>query len=248
MYRKTANIIFVVIIALTLVAIAITLDFIPVGKDIKQFVIIGFFVLINVGVALILRQLSLLEKDKSKEKIKIVYKDVKKKEKEDKDLDKEKEAQRVKNITSYILDGIDNISTHEKFSEKLLSNFSKKFDIVQGIVYLKDKNKSTFSTSSSFASYEDKTYKSFEIGEGITGQVAKNKKFLYIDNIPENYITILSGLGEGNPKYLAFLPIVSHDQTIAVIEFATFDALPEPTDKIFDVLSDKLTTHFEKYV
>lgn len=73
----------------------------------------------------------------------------------------------------------------------------------------------------------------FESGEGLIGQAAKSGKQLYIDNVPKGYITILSGLGNSNPNYLLIVPVVVDNQTLGVLEIATFrDLTPEERTNI----------------
>jgi len=65
---------------------------------------------------------------------------------------------------------------------------------------------------------------SFQFGEGLVGQCALNKRIMLIENIPDDYITIDSGLGKTNPKTILLLPIVREGEVLAVLEFATLGA------------------------
>ncbi|MEI9922146.1 MAG: GAF domain-containing protein [Bacteroidota bacterium] len=67
---------------------------------------------------------------------------------------------------------------------------------------------------------------SYKLGEGLVGRVAAENERLYLDNLPDNYITVFSGLGNASPKYLAVIPI-----TNGVIELATFTGINESTLK-----------------
>ena len=42
----------------------------------------------------------------------------------------------------------------------------------------------------------------YEFGEGLIGQSAASGNTLYVDDVPEGYIKIVSGLGSASPKYL----------------------------------------------
>ena len=111
----------------------------------------------------------------------------------------------------------------EKFFDQLLINMSKCLDIVQGVAYALRSTDSKYFMAGSYAYYTEQTDRTFEVGEGIPGQVAKDKKILFMDNVPEDYIRVVSGLGNGSPRYLMEVPLVFEDQTWAVLELASFD-------------------------
>lgn len=248
MYKRSANIVFGIIIFLSLIQLAIFFKIIPISNDaVKEDSILVYIFLVIAGSFAMSKFIGLLQDQKPKEEVKIIYKSFDK-EKAGPDIIEKKATDKVEKYASLIETGIDQTMENEIFSEILLNNFAKTFDIVQGIVFILDKEKNIFRTSNTYAFYQTETDKSFEIGEGIAGQVAKNKTFLYIDNVPENYITVLSGLGEGNPKFLGFLPIVFEGNTIAIIEFATFNALPASSDRIFELISEKLAPYFAKFI
>ena len=62
----------------------------------------------------------------------------------------------------------------------------------------------------------------FRLGQSLIGQVAKSKKPMLVSNVPPEYVTISSGLGEGTPVNLIVMPIVFEGQVLGVIEAASF--------------------------
>ncbi len=73
---------------------------------------------------------------------------------------------------------------------------------------------------------------SFELGEGLIGQVAASGKSLYLDELPEGYAACIeSGLGTALPKFLFLLPLKKEDEVTGVIEVATFTAISEADRK-----------------
>ena len=108
------------------------------------------------------------------------------------------------------------------YAERILRNLAKHFQIVQGVFYLKNKSNGEFEVLSTFAFTSEKGPSSFKVGEGIPGQVAKNKTLLNLRKIPDNYLTIQSGLGEAPPRNLLMLPLLLNKETIGIIEIATF--------------------------
>lgn len=65
--------------------------------------------------------------------------------------------------------------------------------------------------------------KVFERGEGMAGQCVLEKQSIYMTDIPNNYMTITSGLGEALPRALLIVPLKSEEQVVGVIEIAGFE-------------------------
>ncbi len=64
--------------------------------------------------------------------------------------------------------------------------------------------------------------KTLDFGEGLVGQSAIEKRSIFITEVPENYITLSSGLGRGNPKSILIVPLKSEEDVVGVIEIASF--------------------------
>jgi hypothetical protein len=133
-------------------------------------------------------------------------------------------------------------------SENLLACLSKVYEITQAEIFLVSRtdNREKLVLSATYAFYvpEDKVYE-FEIGEGLIGQVAKAGKPLYMNNLPQGYITVKSGLGESTPSHLLILPWKNQDgSTVAVLEIASFKAFDSPDIDLIESLSNKVTEFY----
>ncbi|WP_375578375.1 GAF domain-containing protein [Marivirga tractuosa] len=110
-------------------------------------------------------------------------------------------------------------------AEKLLSYLADQLEASQAAIYVADKkgNKNIISLFAAYAFVlpESQTV-SYEFGEGLAGQVAKEKKLINISDIPKGYIKILSGLGESNPAHLILCPIMKDQKLLGVAEIASF--------------------------
>lgn len=75
--------------------------------------------------------------------------------------------------------------------------------------------------------YDRKKYlqKRIQPGQGMVGQVYLERKYVYTNKIPQDYIKITSGLGVANPKYLLLMPLIANDEIEGVLEIASFNAL-----------------------
>ncbi len=62
----------------------------------------------------------------------------------------------------------------------------------------------------------------YRIGQSLIGQVAKSKRPIVVDEVPQGYIRISSGLGDAAPANLAIMPVMFEDQVLGVVELASF--------------------------
>jgi PAS domain S-box-containing protein len=110
--------------------------------------------------------------------------------------------------------------------DKLLSDLVKYLNANQGAIFLlnEEKREKTFLEMVSAYAWDRKKFitKTIEIGEGLVGQAAIEKGTIYLTDVPENYITITSGLGFANPRSTLIVPLLFNDELFGVMEFASF--------------------------
>lgn len=138
---------------------------------------------------------------------------------------------------------------HDNNLEQMLDNFLaylvKYLNCNQGAIFLAENNEDTQETElklvSSYA-YNKKKYeqRTVQIGEGLVGQCYVEQLPIYLTNIPENYITITSGLGHATPSFLAVTPAQFNNRTWAVIELASFDILKEEAIDLINRIAETL--------
>jgi hypothetical protein len=120
----------------------------------------------------------------------------------------------------------------------------KQIDAGQGAVYLtttkENKRKVELSAGYALSIGESNTI-SFDFGEGLIGQAASGGSTLYIDEVPEGYIKIISGLGAASPKYLLIVPMKKNTQVIGVIEIASFTPISEDQRKFVEESAQIIT-------
>ena len=112
-----------------------------------------------------------------------------------------------------------------------------------GVFYLKEVGKSDqyLTRMSSFASKAfEQERKQFRLGEGLIGQCALLKRPIHINQVPDDYLKIVSGLGEASPKTIMILPVLFEDQVLAVIEIASFEALTPLHIKLLEEVNNNL--------
>lgn len=132
-------------------------------------------------------------------------------------------------LAESVIPRIDPKEKTEDYAERILRNMSKHFGIVQGVFYLRDPQTKLFEPVSTFAYASDKKPSPFRVGEGIPGQVAKNKTLMHLTTIPEGYLKIQSGLGKSSPTNLLIIPLLLQKETIGIIELASFRVFDQET-------------------
>ncbi|MDP4209420.1 MAG: GAF domain-containing protein [Bacteroidota bacterium] len=125
----------------------------------------------------------------------------------------------------------------EHFGEQLLKNMANEFNIVQALFYSKGATSDIFHCYAQYAYFSETKPAEFTTGETLPGQAVKNKNIVSINNIPDNYMTIASGLGQGAPKSLVFVPLIHNSDIVGLIEYATFGKLSDENRNALEELS-----------
>lgn len=124
--------------------------------------------------------------------------------------------------------------TDKSAMEAGLNAICKQLEAGQGAIYAvnESEEKRTVELQGGYAlNIGESTTINYEFGEGLIGQAAVSGRSLYVDDVPEGYIKIVSGLGSASPKYLLIVPMKHNDQVLGVIEIASFTPLSEDSRK-----------------
>jgi signal transduction histidine kinase/HAMP domain-containing protein/ActR/RegA family two-component response regulator len=113
----------------------------------------------------------------------------------------------------------------QSLTDQIMSELTPVVGAQHGAFYLAEQegDASVFSLTSTYAHTKRKGLSNrFQIGEGLVGQSARERKPIIVSEVPDDYIVIGSGLGQAGPKNVAVVPVLFEDQVRAVIELATF--------------------------
>ncbi|MBE9467182.1 MAG: PAS domain S-box protein [Bacteroidetes bacterium] len=103
-----------------------------------------------------------------------------------------------------------------------LINYTK---VTQGAFYVYEEDEKKLVNVATFA-YNRKKYQTqeFKLGQGLIGQSAYEMDTIYRTEIPDDYVTITSGiLGEEKPSCILIVPLITDDKLQGVIEFASLE-------------------------
>src|SRR5688572_19237521 len=116
-------------------------------------------------------------------------------------------------------------------------------EMQHGVFYITDTSQDD-TVLKLLASYAARKRKSmateFQLGEGLVGHCAVEKKILIIKDPPSNYVKINSGLGEATPTNIVVLPVLFEGQIKAVIELASFTPFNENQFGFLDQLTESI--------
>jgi HAMP domain-containing protein/CheY-like chemotaxis protein/signal transduction histidine kinase len=113
----------------------------------------------------------------------------------------------------------------ESVSRLIMSELTPLVSAHHGAFFIADGEEDT-TTLRLIASYAYRTRKHvsprFHLGEGLVGQSALEKSPILLQNVPDDYIQITSGLGEAPPRNIIVLPILFEGEVKGVVELASF--------------------------
>jgi methyl-accepting chemotaxis protein len=82
----------------------------------------------------------------------------------------------------------------------------------------------------------------FEIGEDLVGEVVLRKKTIHIKKLPENYLSITSGLGAAAPLELVLIPLKVKEEVIGVLELGTFTNFQARHIEFLEKIGERIAT------
>ncbi len=168
-------------------------------------------------------------------------------------LKKELEARdnnSVKKSGTGIFEDIENLFVNlppfaekSKFCNKALSVLGDNLEVITGLFFVYDKQSQDFSVEGNYGIRKDEPVTPFNIGEGLHGEALNEREVIELEEVPEDYFSGYSGLGEAKPRYIYILPVADENRAVGVIELATFKPIPlkENWDKINHKLLDLIT-------
>jgi len=120
-----------------------------------------------------------------------------------------------------------NNSNLKELSYQIIKNLIHYLEANQGGLFLvndDDKSNIFLELIAAFA-FDRKKHveKTIEMGDGIVGAVAMEKLTTYIEDLPDDYISITSGLGGANPRSLLVVPLKMENNVYGVLEIASFN-------------------------
>ncbi len=122
----------------------------------------------------------------------------------------------------------DNNDNMKKFSYNIIKNLVKYVEVTQGAFFIiNDDNEKEirYDLMAAIAYGRKKNInKQVLMGEDLIGRAAQEQKILSLTNVPENYISIVTGIStDKNPRNILIVPLNLNDYIYGVIELVSFN-------------------------
>ncbi len=121
----------------------------------------------------------------------------------------------------------------EKLSDEIISNLAKYIGANQGALFIIETNDAAseeeYMEIAACYAWDKKKFLEKKIykGEGLSGQAWIEGDVIYLTEVPNDYVSITSGLGEANPRSVLIVPLKLNDEIHGVIELASFKEYEE---------------------
>jgi PAS domain S-box-containing protein len=155
---------------------------------------------------------------------------------------------------SWIADGKETISDIlrqrnkiDELSAQVLQTLVNYTKLVQGAIYLYNEDRKTLVNAATYA-YNRRKYNTSEcrLGYGLIGQCGYEMDYIYRTEIPDDYVTVTSGiLGDQKPRSLLLIPLISDEKLQGVMEFASLENfIPNLTIRLLKELGEIIARTF----
>lgn len=92
-----------------------------------------------------------------------------------------------------------------------------------GALYIFDESAQKLVLAGSYAYPSSHNQSAFALGEGLIGQAGLSERPLLLNDLPENYVQVESGIGSAKPKVSLIAPILHEGKLKGVIELASIN-------------------------
>ncbi len=141
-----------------------------------------------------------------------------------------------------------NISDIRKLSNAVMDSLVPYINVNQGGIFIRttmpdDDSTECFELYAVFAYGHQRFHKrTLRLDEGMIGACAMEQQTIILNNIPEDYTEISSGLGTAKPKCLMFVPLKYNEHLYGVMEFASFKTFEPYQIQFVERISDNIAS------
>lgn len=136
--------------------------------------------------------------------------------------------------------------TLNMLGRNVLQFFAQYLGAVVAAVYVRQQHGGlTRVASYGFSQQQEMQEQSIYSGEGVVGKAAEQDKVITLDDVPQNYFKVSSGLGEGSPRSVLVVPTSDDDKVNGVIELGFLRALTPRDIEFMQLISDNVGTSIE---
>jgi len=129
----------------------------------------------------------------------------------------------VKTHAGEIAAALQATETRKDFGNVLSSSLSPLLNAPVSVFYIADEGSEYIEYCGSYGYRQaSKGLSRYRVGEGLTGQCAKDRKSITVSDLPDDYVHVHSALGQAAPKTITMVPLQTSERLLGVLEFGSF--------------------------
>jgi CheY-like chemotaxis protein/signal transduction histidine kinase/CHASE3 domain sensor protein len=113
----------------------------------------------------------------------------------------------------------------ESLGRSALEFVARYLDVAVAALYVREDSGSLRRVAAYGLSKDNEETQSFYSAEGLVGQAALENRVLQLDDLPDNYLKVTSGLGQGSPSHVLVVPVQNEGLVNGVVELGFLRAL-----------------------
>ncbi|MGA9219859.1 MAG: ATP-binding protein, partial [Pseudomonas graminis] len=128
----------------------------------------------------------------------------------------------------------------------VLHFFAQYLGAVVAAVYVRQEHGGLVRVASyGFSREQEQHEQSIYSGEGVVGKAAEQDQIITLDNVPQDYFKVTSGLGEGSPRSVVVVPTSNDDHVNGVIELGFLRELTPRDLEFLELVAENVGTSIE---
>ncbi len=138
--------------------------------------------------------------------------------------------------------------TIKNLGNQILTSLATILDIQIASIFLNNNQEELVLVSSYSYDFRKSKTNKFKFGEGLIGQAAAGQKMMIYNDIPEDYISVKSSLGEAIPNIIIVIPLIYNKQVIAIIEIGSTKEITQTKLDFISQISENIAIAFNSIV
>jgi CheY-like chemotaxis protein/signal transduction histidine kinase/CHASE3 domain sensor protein len=135
-----------------------------------------------------------------------------------------------------------NLSVNE-LCQIIINQIASYLDAAVGAIYLLDETGTHLTLAGGYGLDHGKQARSaIKANEGIAGQAASDNKKIILENVPDGYLDINSGLGSTAPRNIMAVPFAADAKVKGIIELGTLNKLTALQSGFLELVADSIAT------
>ncbi len=151
----------------------------------------------------------------------------------------------IKNGLNQLNDTIRGDHDVQALAKKVVIFLAKYMQVQVGVFYLSDETRSMVQLIASYAySHRKSPQNTIKLGEGIVGQAMLEKEMILLTDLPQDYMSIDSALGDTTARHVVVVPFTYEHDLIGVMEFATHRKFTEREQEFLQTVAEPIAVAF----